>query len=133
VDLAAVMTEVAAAAATVTGLRTSSWSDKSVLPPAALVDLPNEINYRDAQYGERIDDLPLILLVGAATQRTAVTRLAAYLKGTGASSVKAAVEAYAYTSADSVTVRRVEITTAKVAAIDYLAAIFHLDVYGKGN
>lgn len=127
------MTEVAAAAATVTGLRTSTWADKVVTPPAALVDWPDRINYQDVGGGDRIPDLPLIVVVGSSVQRTAVTKLAAYAAGAGASSIRAAVEGYAYTSCDSVQVLSVEFTTAKIAGVDYLAAIFHIDVYGRSN
>lgn len=128
------MGEVAAAADTISGLRVYAWGARSVTAPAAMVTLPEEIIY-DSTYGRGLDDirdLILIVLVGQADARMATKNLAAYAAGAGAKSIKAAVDGYAYTEADSVTVTRCTFETVTLAKTDYLAALFHINITGPG-
>ena len=133
-NLDAVAGELAAALKTITGLRVPAWGVETIQPPAAVIALPERINY-DATYGrgsDRIPDLAVVVLVGKPDQRTARKTIAAYADGSGTKSVKAKLEAYTYTTCDSVTVVWAEFDTARYAGTDYLAAIFHLDITGKG-
>src|SRR5258707_7371889 len=104
-DLAAVMDDLGAALATIGGLTGQPyWADR-VTPPAAIVGLPDGITF-DATYGRGSDTmtLPVFILVGRTTAATARTILAAYCNGSGARSVKAAIEAHAAASYDTVRV-----------------------------
>lgn len=133
-NLEEVAGELTLALKTITGLRVPPWGVESISPPAAVIALPERIDY-DATYGrgsDRFPDLAVIVLVGQPEQRASRKAIAAYTDGSGAKSVKAKLEAYTYTSCDSVRVAWAEFDTARYAGTDYLAAIFHLDITGKG-
>ncbi|NIL64942.1 hypothetical protein HCB39_28850 [Salinispora arenicola] len=68
---------------------------------------------------------------GRPTDRSTLDKLTAYAAG-GASGVKAAIEAHAYTSCDVVTVDSVDVDDVTYAGIDYLAAVFNLNIVGQG-
>jgi hypothetical protein len=133
-NLEAVAVDITAALQTITGLRVPPWGVKQITPPAAVIALPERIDY-DATYGrgsDRFPDLAVIVLVGKPEERASRKALGAYADGSGARSVKVAVEAHTYTSCDSVRVAWAEPDTATFAGVDYLAMIFHLDVTGRG-
>jgi len=133
-NLEAVAGEVSTALAAISGLRRPPWGVERITAPAAIIALPERIDY-DGTYRRGSDhypDLPVIVLVGKPNERTARKAVAAYADGSGAKSVKAAIEAHTYISCDSVRVAWAEFDTAKYAGTDYLAAIFHLDITGKG-
>lgn len=133
-NLEAVAGELALALKTITGLRVPPWGVESISPPAAVIALPERIDY-DGTYGrgsDRFPDLGVVVLVGQPEQRASRKAIAAYADGSGAKSVKAKLEAYTYTTCDSVRVAWAEFDTARYAGTDYLAAIFHLDITGKG-
>lgn len=131
-NLDAVMTEVTGKLATISGLRVKTRSDQ-VQTPAGVVGLPDSIDY-DATYGRGMDriTLPVAVLVSKVSDRTANKKLAAYADGSGASSVKAALEAGPNVAYDSLRVTRVEFDVITIAAVDYLGATFTLDIAGKG-
>ena len=132
-DLDAVADELATALKTISGLHVPEWGVQRIHSPAAVIPLPERIDY-DSTYGRGSDhfpDLEVIVLVANPTQPAARRAVAEYADGSGAKSVKAAVEAHAYTSCDSVRVAWAEFDSAKYAGTDYLAAIFHLDIVGK--
>jgi hypothetical protein len=135
VDLEAVCTEIQAALGNIAGLRLPPWGVESVEPPAAIIALPEEIVY-DETYGrgkDRYPDLPVVVLIGAPEDRASRKSLAAYAAGSGDRSVKAALETYAWTTCESVHCGRAEFgLDAEYAGVPLLAAIFHLDVLGKG-
>lgn len=133
-DLEDISGELATALGTIEGLNVPEWGVQRVQSPAVVITLPERIDY-DATYGrgsDHIPDLSVIVLVANPTQPTARKAIAAYADGSGAKSVKAAIEAHEYTSCDSVRVAWAEFDSAKYAGTDYLAAIFHLDITGKG-
>ncbi|MEV6348570.1 hypothetical protein [Actinoplanes sp. NPDC051851] len=134
-DLEAVSTEIGTALAGIIGLRIPAWGVESVEPPAAIVALPDRIDF-DETYGRGKDhypDLPVVILVGAPEDRASRKALAAYAAGSGSKSVKAVLEAYAWTTCESVRVAWAEFDQgAEYAGTPLLAAIFHLDIIGKG-
>lgn len=133
-NLDEVAAELGPVLATIEGLSVPEWGVQRVFPPAAIIALPERIEY-DSTYvrgSDRIPDLEVVVLVANPTQPTARREIAAYTDGSGPKSVKAAVEAHEYTSCDSIRVAWAEFDTAKYAGTDYLAAIFHLDITGKG-
>lgn len=135
-DLYAVMGEVGTALKTITGLRVESWGIKTVHVPAAVITLPEEIIF-DQTYGrgsDKISDLLVFVMVGDARRDDSVKQLAAYCAGSGAKSVKAKVEAYAYTPSvcHSVVVTKCLFPDVTYAGAPYLAAEFHLDIIGPG-
>ena len=132
-DLAAVMDEVGDALDTIDGLRVHRWPADNVQPPAAVVTYPAEYRF-DETYGRGMDRLvlPVVVLVGRPSERSARDLLGAYVNGSGASSVKAKVEAHTYTACHTVRVESVEFDVVNVAGVDYLAATFTHDITGTG-
>jgi len=79
--------------ATISGLRTSATVPDSINPPIAVV-MPNTITYDTsfARTGGDEYEFLVMVIVGRVDERTAQNRLDGYCSGTGASSVKAAIE-----------------------------------------
>lgn len=134
-NLFAVMGELAAAAGTIESLRKCfDWPVTSAAPPFGLVELPESIDY-DATFRRGADrmSLRLTIAVGQPDARAAWERLAEYADGAGTESVKTVLEATTYTALDTVRVSRAEFGTITVAATEYLACKFTLDVVGSGG
>jgi len=133
VNLTEVMEAVGDRLDTIAGLRVFPHPTDALTPPAAVVSVPDEIVY-DETYGRGMDriTLPLVVVVGKAFDRAAMTNLAAYADGSGAKSVKAVLESGSYTAFDTVRVMRAEFDVVRIASSDYLAAMFDLDIAGQG-
>lgn len=133
--LSAVMDELAAELDTIGGLRVFAYPTDSVPAPAAVVGYPEKINF-DETMGRGVDKatFPVFLLVGRVTDRSAKALLGAYCDGSGTKSVKAVLNAGApWVAMASVRVASIEFTVVTVAGIDYLTAVFTVDVYGTGD
>ncbi|WP_026254872.1 hypothetical protein [Salinispora arenicola] len=135
-DLRAVMTEIGTALDTIDAVRVYVGVPGRIDVPtrgaAAVVPYPTRVTY-DSTYArgmDRIEQL-VLLVVGRPTDRSTLDKLTAYASG-GASGVKAAIEAHAYTSCDVVTVDSVDVDDVTYAGVDYLAAVFNLNIVGQG-
>jgi hypothetical protein len=133
-NLAGVIDDVRSALGTVPGLRVADWGAPKISTPAALVLPPEKIEF-GATYGDTCDrypDLWVMVLVDDPTNWRAYRELAPFVNGSGPSSVRAAIEGFAYTSCDPQTVNVVsaEFDVVKYAGVSYLAAIFHTDLTG---
>ncbi|WP_030488192.1 hypothetical protein [Micromonospora chokoriensis] len=126
--------ELSVALRTIGGLTVPEWGVQRVSPPFALIPLPDQISY-DLAYGrggDRIEDWPVMVLVDRPARPESRRAIAEYGAGSGAKSVKAAIEAHAYTACDAVRVTSCEFEVVSYADVSYLAAMFHLDISGKG-
>ena len=132
-NLADVMDEIAAQVDTISGLRTYPFPPDQVAVPAAIVTYPGEYTF-DETFGRGLDrlKLPVIVLVGKVSDRKSRDQLGAYCNGSGASSIKAVVEAGSYTAFDEARVERIEFDVISMAGVEYVAATFTLDVAGQG-
>lgn len=134
-DLNAVSDEIRTALGTITGLRTPAWGVMSTSPPAAIVALPERILF-DETYGRGKDhypDLSVVVLTGSSDERAALKNMAPFVAGSGVKSIKAVLEAYVWTTLESLTVEWCEFEPSMTfAGTPYLAAIFHLKIIGKG-
>lgn len=133
-NLADVMDEVATAVGTIPTLRVFPyWTDR-LTPPAAVVTWPDTYDYDEtlARGADRVV-ISLLVTVGRVEQRSARDQLAQYADGSGAASVKAAVEAHTPTAYSSARVQSVEFGTVSVAAILYLSATFNIEIIGPGS
>lgn len=132
-DLAAVMDQLSERLDTIAGLRCFAWPGGAVTPPAAIVTYPTDYTF-DATYGRGMDKLniPIVVLVGNPTQRTARDAMGQYVNGSGASSVKAVLESGTYTAFDSIRVASVDFDVYEEAGGKYLAAIFDCEIAGQG-
>lgn len=130
-----VMDEVATTLATISGLRVFGYPPPTVVPPAGIVSYPDAIEF-DQTYGrgmDRISGLPIILVVGKATDRAARETAAGWASGSGETSVKAALEDHEWASCDVLIVTRCSFDVVTIASVDYLAAMFEADVIGSGK
>lgn len=132
-NLADVMQEVADQLDTIADLRVYPHPPDTILPPVGFVSYPDDYEF-DGGYGRGMDrmTLPVVIAIGKASDWSTAERLGAYCDGSGASSVKAVVEAGTWTACDTVRVMSVEFDVVTIAGADYMAAMFNLDVVGQG-
>lgn len=134
-NLNTVMDEIGQKLGAITGLRVFDYPPPTVVPPAGIVSYPERIEY-DQTYGrgmDRIRALPVIIVVGKATDRAARDTAAAWAAGSGAGSVKAVLEAASYSSCDVLVVTQCSFDVVTIAGVDYIAAMFELDIAGGGS
>lgn len=134
--LSDVMEEVAARVRTLDGLegRTFAYPPATIVGKAGIVSYPERVDY-DKTYGRGMDmivGLPVLIVVGQATDRGARDRVAQYAAGSGALSVKAAVEADPHTAFDELRVTECQFDVVTIAAVDYISALFLMDIAGQG-
>jgi hypothetical protein len=133
-NLAAVMQAIADRLDTINGLRCFAYPESALTPPGAVVLYPERIAFDEAyQRGMDRITLPVLLVVGKVSDRSARDQIGVYCDGVGAASVKQVVESGTYTAFDVVTVTGVDFDVATLAGTDYLAANFTLDIVGKGT
>ena len=135
--LSDVMEEIAARVRTVPGLEGRTFAYPPPQIPggvAGIVSYPERVDY-DKTYGRGMDSivgLPILIVVGQATDRGARDRVAQYAAGSGAHSVKAIVEADPHTAFDDLRVTSCQFDVVTIAAIDYISALFLVDIAGQG-
>lgn len=133
-NLAAVMDDVSNRLAAIPGLRCFAYPPPTISPPAAIVSYPDTYTF-DETYGRGMDrvNLPVVLVVGKVSDRATRDALGAYCNGTGPKSVKQVLESGTYTAFHTVRVENIEFDVVSIAAIDYMAAAFTLDIAGSGS
>lgn len=133
--LSTVMDELAAELDTIDGLRVYAYPADNIPAPAAVVGYPESLTF-DTTMGRGVDSavFPIFVLVGRVTDRNSRDLLGAYCDGTGARSIKAVLQAgKPWVAMSSVRVASVEFTVVTVAGLDYLTAVFTVNVYGSGD
>lgn len=129
------MDELAVELNQISGLRVFAYPADKVPAPAAVVGYPESLTF-DATMGRGVDTavFPIFVLIGRVTDKQSRDLLGAYCDGTGARSIKAVIEAREpWVAMASVRVASIEFTVATVGGIDYLTAIFTVNVYGTGD
>jgi hypothetical protein len=134
VILTDVMDEIADSVSSVDGLRVAAHDTDTVNPPQALVRWPDPIRY-DVTMGRGTDsqELEVFVLTGRTDSRTARKLLGPYLNGSGAKSIKQAIDGGTYTACDSVTVTEGRVEAIDVSGVLYLAAVFTVSIVGSGS
>lgn len=126
-NLSTVMDQIGVRLQTITGLRVYDFPPQSAQPPFAFVDLPDSLDYDlVAQRGNDRTTIKVYVAVSANVDREFRDRLAAYAAGSGAGSVKTAIEVGPVGT--SVRVRSVSFGSMVVAGGTYMGAIFDVDV-----
>lgn len=131
-NLQAILDGLAVALRTIPELRVFSYSPDVIAPPAAVVQLPSSITY-GITFGGALDTytIPVLVLVGSASDRAAQSNLASYMSTTGPNSIKGAV------AGDSTLGGIVDIATITrctgaasytIGGTDYLGARFDAEV-----
>jgi hypothetical protein len=132
-SLSDLRTGLAANLAKVSGLRTSATVPDQINPPIAVV-APASITYdiAFARTGGDEYEFVITVIVGRVDERSAQNRLDAYCSGTGASSIKAAVESDRTLGGKAFDCRVTDLrnyTQVTVGDAIYLAAEFRCQVY----
>lgn len=135
-DLAAVMQAVADRLDTIAGLRVFAYPpDMPPSPPAVVVSYPDTLTY-DETYGRGMDrlELPIVVLVGKVSDRASRDKIAMWVNGSGATSIKTVLESGTYTAFDTIRCMRVEfdIVTFGGTGSELLAATITVDIAGSG-
>lgn len=130
-----IMDEIAARlrqAPTLAG-RTTAYPPASVKAPAAVVTFPSEYLF-DLTYGRGMDRMKgeVVVVVGRPTERQTRDRITRYVDGAGPESVKALVDGDDYASCDSVRVESALFDVVTIGGVEYLAAVFSVDIVGRG-
>lgn len=132
--LADVMDALGAALDTIAGLRATPYYADSVTPPAAVVAWPDSYDYdQTMQRGSDSVSFPVVCVVGRADARTTRDQLSEYANGSGALSVKAAIEDYVTDVWDSARVTKAEFGSVSIAGTSYLSATFIVEIYAPGE
>jgi hypothetical protein len=117
---------------TITGLRVFDYVPDSLSPPAAVVE-PLEVDYDEAmRRGLDFYRAFILIIVGRMSDRSSQDRLDAYVAGSGASSVKAALEADKSLGGAGSTL---QVTSARprevvVSGVNMIAYRFEVSIYG---
>lgn len=115
--------------------RTYAYPPASIKAPAAIVTYPEDYTF-DATYGRGMDKMTgeVVVVVGRPHERQSRDLLTKYVNGSGPESVKALLDGGqgAYTSCDSVRVARAEFDVVVIGGVEYLGAVFSVDIAGKG-
>lgn len=129
-DLNAVMDAIGTRLVGVTGLRVADYPSDAANPPQAIVSLPETVEY-DTVMGRGADRvvIPITVLVGKVSDRAARDTLAQYVSGSGAQSIKAAVDGDLGGIAHTARVTGATISVVTIQAVDYLGASFEVEVF----
>lgn len=133
-NIGSVMDDLGAGVDTIAGLRVFAYWAGSITPPAAVVGFPEDVTY-DETMGRGMDrfTVPVFIVTDQVDPRTGRDQLSQYAVGSGSTSVKAAIEAYAATAYHRARVMRVEFGSTSIGGTDYLSATFFVDVLGAGT
>jgi len=132
-NVSQVMDQVGRSLEGVGDLRVFAYPAPNVVPPAAFVGWPDEIDYAATfAPGAVTLTLPVLIVVGKADVRSARDAIAAYLDSTGPSSAVKAIEGGRYTACDAVRVTGARVEPVSVAGIEYLAALLDVAIVGQG-
>lgn len=136
-DLGAIMDELAARLRLAPSLagRTYAYPPASVKAPAAIVTYPEDYTF-DRTYGRGMDQMTgeVVVVVGRPHERQSRDLLTKYVNGSGPESVKALLDGGqgSYASCDSVRVAKAEFDVVVIGGVDYLGAVFSVDIAGRG-
>lgn len=133
--LAEVMDDVAVRLRSIPVFReVAAYPKGSVTPPAAIVAYPDDYNPNlTYNRGAARISLPVWVVVGKISERTARDLLSQFVDGDGAASIVAVLQARGYTAFSSLTVTNVDFDTFTDGSTDYIAAVFDCDILGSGR
>ncbi len=135
-DFADVVDELAVRLSVIAGLRIHTDDSGPVSGDSAIFGYPEDITF-DYSKGRGLDRMTLdfMVVVPNPTSRSTRNRLAKYCTGSGEFSAKAALESTDALPASFHTVRvnGVQFGTVTIAGTVYMAALFTIDITGKGE
>lgn len=133
-NITAIRDELGAALETIGGLRAFGYWPNRIVPPAAIVAWPDPYTFNNAyQRGASSAAIDVTVLVGKPDARSSQLALARYADEAGAQSVRNAIEAHASTAWDVATVTTWTGATVQISDVEYLAAVFTVQIFGQGG
>jgi hypothetical protein len=136
-DLLAVMNEMSTKLDAIDGLQVHTGPADSIVPPAAFVSFPEDIDYTLAySQGKDMITINVLILVGRLVDWASNEEAIAYASGSGPRSVRQALDFTGqnmYESCTDVTVTRGSFTSVSVSGIDYLGVLFTTEIDGPGD
>jgi len=132
-DISTLRTAIATNLSTITGLRTAATVPDQINPPVAVV-MPTSITYDTAfaRSGGDEYEFSVMVIVGRVDERIAQNKLDAYCSGSGAQSIKAAIQSNRTLGGKAFDCRVTSLRSynqISVADVTYLAAEFAVQVY----
>lgn len=133
-DISAVMDELGVTLDQIPDLRPFPYYADKVTPPAAIVGWPEELTFDTGmRRGSDAALFPVVVVVGRSDARTSRDRLAKYAAGSGAQSVKSAIEAHTGRAWSSARVTKAEFGIVSIAGVQYLSVTFDVDIAMRGE
>lgn len=133
--LKAVMEELGDKLRLFTGINVFDYPVDTVTPPAGIISYPERIEY-DVTYdrgGDMFWNLPVYMVTDRVDSKSARNQISEWTDPTSNNSVKAYLDKENYSSCDSIQVVNATFDTMSIAGIDYLVAVFELNVSGEGE
>lgn len=132
-----VMDEIGRKLRQIDGLNVADWDAEDVSVPAALVPLPDRIDY-DKTYGRGSDGITIefMIVIGLGNKRAASKQAAEFAAPSGPRSVREKVGAAPnnrYEYCDDVQVQSCEFDVVRIAGTDYLGCVFTAMIAGNGR
>jgi hypothetical protein len=136
VDFNVAMQQIADRLDTIAGLRCFGYDAPTLVPPAATVSYPDELDpHGTYNNGMARMKLQVMIVVGVPTARSTRDLLAVWAND-GPDGVVAVLEsgvdAGAYTAFHEITVTNISFDPVELASVTYAAVFFDLDVVGAG-
>lgn len=129
-DLKATLDAIGVQLRTISGLRVYDYPPDAVAAPAAVVGYPEEVTYDETMArGCDSTTVPVTVLVTSGSDRASRDALSPYLSGTGALSIKTAVDGTLGGIVKDARVANAVVRGVGVGGIDYDAAVFSVEVY----
>lgn len=119
-------------------LNVKPWNASSLVAPAAMLKLPDHLDYQVHYGGDSrafSGTFELHVVVGKLYDKGARDKLSRYLDTAGPSSVFAALDSNnsnTYTTCHVLTVDSIDVASLEDAGVDYLDAVFTLSFVGRG-
>jgi hypothetical protein len=136
-NLANVMDEIADKLMQFTGVNIFPHPVDEITPPGGVLGYPERINYYET-YGngdgdDTYEDMPLWMVTDRSDMKDARDQIAKWTDRKGNSSIITFLEKQNYMSCDDVQVAEARFDIITIAGIDYMAAMFTLNVVGEGK
>lgn len=134
VNLKLVMEEIADKLKQLTGINVFSYPVDSVTPPAGILSYPDSIDY-DVTYqsGEStFTNLPVYMVTDRSDSESARNKVSVWTDPHSMQSVKAYLDRETYSFCEDVQVVNATFDVMSIAGVDYLVAVFSLNVTGEG-
>jgi len=129
-----VMTALATACKTVTGLRVAAFPGAQATPPSAMVLFPEQVEM-DVSMSRGTDAMtvPILVAFGAPMTRQTVKMVGDFTSGTGSKSLVNAINNAKAAAFDYANVDKIEFGVHAIAGVDYIAAQLSVRVVGSGR